>query len=151
MPKKIFTILIIIFLSGCGYQSIYENRNQQNISIDKIILSGDASINRRILNLAGLKQDDESGPHSYNLKLTNTKLIKVTAKDSLGNASIFKMTININFSLIHNNKKKKQRVFTSSFVYNNSKDKFELTQYEKTLENNLINELVEEIIIFINL
>ena len=151
ISKNLSCIVVLLFLSACGYQSIYTNMNNQNISINKISLSGNLNINRKIINLTRIEENKQKNPDSYNLNLISTKLKETVAKDSLGNASVFKMTININFSLENKNQKNKNKNFKASFLYNNSNNKFGLSQYEKTIENNLIEKLAEEIIIFINL
>ena len=41
--------------------------------------------------------------------------------------------------------------FTKDFSYNNRESKSELTEYQKEIENNIVNEIIEEIIIYMNL
>ena len=45
----------------------------------------------------------------------------------------------------------KSKNFTSSFSYSNTKNKFDLQQYQKNIEENLIIKIADEIIIFLNL
>ena len=151
ISKKLFSLLFMLFLSACGYQSIYSDLNSQNLSINKISTSGDVSINRKILNLTKIKENKEKNLYSHNLNLISTKIKEVVAKDAFGNASVFKMMVNIDFSLTIEDQKNKGKIFTSSFIYNNSNNKFDLSQYENIVENNLIEKLAEEIMIFINL
>ena len=49
------------------------------------------------------------------------------------------------------NKIIKSKDFSSSFTYNNIENKFDLTQYQKSIELNLINKISEEIFIFLKL
>ena len=44
----------------------------------------------------------------------------------------------------------KQKEFNSSFTYNNLENKFDLSEYQKNIEKNLINKMVEEIFIYLN-
>ena len=148
--RNILITSIILFLYGCGYQSIYSNKNNASFSIDEIFLTGDASINRKILNLTRIKEAKKDGPYSYNMRINSEKLTQVIAKDNLGNASIFKMTININVTLINENRKNKEKLFTSSFLYNNSSNKFDLTKYKNTAKDDLVERLADKIIIFLN-
>ena len=151
IPKNLLPAFLMFLLLGCGYQSIYSNINTQSFSINKISTSGNTNINRKILNLTKLTENKIKNSYSPNLNLTSLKLKEVMAKDKSGNVSVFKITVNIDFTLMNKNQVSKSKTFTSSFVYNNSNNKFKLSQYEKIVEDNLIEKLAEEIIIFINL
>ena len=43
--KKIF-IIILLFFSSCGFNSIYVNKNLKNLEFYEIALEGDARINK---------------------------------------------------------------------------------------------------------
>ena len=43
----------------------------------------------------------------------------------------------------------KQKEFNSSFTYSNTQSKFDLSQYQKNIESNLINEISEKIFIYL--
>jgi len=150
MKTKKFTLLFIfIFLTNCGYQPIYLQKDNLKIFINEINLEGDKKINRKIMELTNLKKKNNGNP-SYNLKLISNKDIKIVAKDKSGNASIYKTTVTVIFTLEDQNEIFKQKTFSSNFSYNDIINSFELSQYQKTIENNLINKIAEEIIIFIN-
>jgi len=151
--KKITYILIFFFLTSCGYQAIYSKKNDDKISINKIELIGDKNINRRIISFTNLKEEKEK-KYSYNLTLISSKRIEVVAKDNAGNTSVYKTTINIKFYLKDPNNQDqifKEKNFSSNFSYNNIDNKFDLAQYQKNIEENLINKIAEEIIIFLSL
>ena len=44
----------------------------------------------------------------------------------------------------------KTKSFSKTFDYNNNSNKFELKQYEKDIENNLINKIVERSVIYLS-
>ena len=44
----------------------------------------------------------------------------------------------------------RQRIFNSSFVYNNIQNKFDLSRYQKNIEKNLIDKIAEEITIYLS-
>ena len=84
--------------------------------------------------------------------MDSKKSIETAAKDSSGNISIYKTTISINFSLNSLDSGTKifeSKNFDASFSYNSVKNKFDLSQYQKTIEQNLIERLAEEILIYI--
>ena len=43
----------------------------------------------------------------------------------------------------------KQKNISKNFSYKNTEKKFDLTQYEKTIEDNLINSIKEDIILIL--
>ena len=150
MKTKKFTLLFIfIFLTNCGYQPIYLQKDNLKIFINEIDLEGDKKINRKIMELTNLKKKNNGKP-SYNLKLISNKNIEIVAKDKFGNASIYKTTVTVIFSLEDQNEIFKQKTFSSNFSYNDIINSFELSEYQKTIENNLISKIAEEILIFIN-
>ena len=50
MQKKIFTLLLFLFLSSCGYEAIYSKKNSKNYNffISKLNFAGDRDINLRM-------------------------------------------------------------------------------------------------------
>jgi len=151
--KKFIYILILLALTNCGYQPIYNKSKNTNYSIKDIEIEGNKKINRKIITFANLKENNNQA-YSYNVSLNSTKKIEIVSKDQAGTASIFRTTISVNLSLKDPNNKNiivKSKNFTSSFSYNNTKNKFDLQQYQKNIEENLIIKIAEEIIIFLNL
>ena len=147
IKKKIFLILII-FLSNCGYNPIYLKKIDTEMLISSYQLIGDKNINRSIISYLGIKNNDNTNA-KYNLKLNSTKLVETVAKDKVGNTSVYKTTIRIELSISEGNSVIKERTFVSSFVYNNISNKFDLFQYQKNIDKNLIKNLSEKIFIFL--
>ena len=153
MIKKTCYILIFFLVTNCGYQAIYSKKNDTSVSINKIELKGDKGVNRKIVSFANLRKKN-NGNYSYNLTLNSNKKIESVAKDKAGNTSVYKTTISIKFCLKDPNNQNeifKEKNFVSSFSYNNINNKFDLSQYQRNIEENLINKIAEEIVIFLNL
>ena len=93
--------------------------------------------------------EDKNSTSGYTLSLKSSKKIEVISKDKSGNPSVYRSSIIVNFSLADKKKIVKQKEFYSSFTYNNSQNKFDLSQYQKNIEINLINEISEKIVIFL--
>ena len=151
--KKISYLIIFLIMVGCGYEPIYSKKDSYNVSVKNYILEGDKSINRKLISLLNLKENKNQQRYVYNLNLISKSITEVSAKDSLGNTSIYKTTISVNFELKNlGNEGKifKSKNFTASFSYNSMTNKFDLTQYQKTVETNLITTISEEITIYIN-
>ena len=144
---KIYTlILLLFFLTNCGYKAVLNNQNYKfAINVDKI--NGDQEINSSIIN--NFKQLDEN-EGEYNLTLTSNKEKLIISKDSKGDPSIFEIKINVNYIV-----KKEEKILISNNInkkttYNNITDKFELENYEKTIINNLVSEISDIIMLSIS-
>ena len=148
MKKNIIILLLITTLTSCGYEPIYLKKNNLDLSIKDYELLGNKAINRKIVSLLNLKKSNKEKSW-YTLKLDSKKLIESVAKNKAGDTTIFKLTLNIELILSQNDKLVKEKNFITSFTYNNIKNKFDLLQYQKNIEKNLIDKLSEEIIIFL--
>ena len=153
MIKKLFLIWAFLFLANCGYQSVYFQNDETIIKINKIKFEGDEKINRKILSLTGLKESSDFSD-GYLLILNSKRNKDISAKNSAGNATSYKISIDINISIIdqiNNEKIIKSKVFSSSFTYNNNQNKFELSQDEKNILNNLIEAASKKIVMYLSL
>ncbi|MDA9071641.1 hypothetical protein N9K29_03055 [Candidatus Pelagibacter sp.] len=149
MIRKIFYFLLIVALSGCGYESIYFNNNKLNLPIKEFELTGDKNVNRKIISILNLKKDNSKNTN-YVLRLDSQKLLETAAKDKAGNATIFKTSLKVKIQLTKNGKLINGKTFDDSFTYSNSEDKFNLSQYQKSIEENLIDKISEKIIFFLS-
>ena len=137
-----------MFISACGYEPLNKSLPESNIKISKKTFSGDNQINRKIFNKINLKETkDELG---YELKLNSNKVIDQVAKDKSGNVTKYETTVTIVVELIENGKTVKKRSFSKNFNYSNLSNKFELKEYQKNVETNLINTIARDIKIFLN-
>ena len=153
MIKKFSYILIFLLLANCGYQTIYSDKNYTATSINEIEIEGNKNIGRKIVSLANLGKDNNQN-YSYNLTLISNKRIESVAKDKSGNISVYKTIIKVELYLKDPNDQGeiiKQKIFSSSFIYNNIQNKFDLSQYQKNIEKNLINKIAEEVTIYLSL
>ena len=59
------------------------------------------------------------------------------------------MTINSNIEIYSNDKIINQKNIVKNFSYKNTSNKFDLSQYEKTIEKNLIQSITDDIILIL--
>ena len=139
-------ILSLLFLTNCGYQAVLNNQNYQfSINVNKI--NGDQKINSLIINR--LKQLEEN-EKIYNLSLTSNKEKLIISKDSKGDPSIFEIKINVNYVVEKDGEILISNKINKKTTYNNITDKFELENYEKTIMNNLVSEISDNIMLSIS-
>ena len=148
MLKKTTLLLLLCFFWSCGYEPLYLKKIDLDQKIKVININGDQKINKFILSSLGIKED-RSSTTGYILTLKSSKKIDVVSKDKTGNPSAYKSSIIVNFTLTNEETIIKQKEFNSSFTYNNSQNKFSLSQYQRNVELNLINEISEKIFIYL--
>ncbi len=150
---KIANILLIFtFFIGtsCGYKPIYIKNDKLFLEFNNIILVGDERINRQIVNIVGLKENKDSFTKN-DLTLKTNFEIKETSKNSKGQIETYRSVLNIELIIKKDNKVVSSKNFLNEFSYNNKNNKFELSQYQNEIKNNLINKSSEEILLFLNL
>ena len=148
MKKKIFSFLIFLFLSSCGYEALYSKKNQINydFSISELNFNGDREINLKIkekLNNYTLNEKSKK----FRLKISSASNKTAIVKDNAGDATKFKIEITISIEASKNDGIKNDFVIIESFVYNNNSDKFALKSYEKEIKNNLSNTTSNKLIL----
>jgi len=149
LRQKILPLLIILILSSCGYESIYINKKDSSL-FKKIILSGDKKINKKIVSLSKLKINKEID-NNYAIIINSKKERLTIAKDGAGNSSVYKLIISIDIKIEKDDKTFKEKLFIKSFVYSNLETAFDLLQYQKEVEKNLLVKLSDQINIFLTL
>ena len=143
--KKIIFISLIIFLSNCaGYKPIFTS-DQTNFYIEKIEISDDSKLIRKLIK--SLKPYSvENGKQSIALKLDLDKQENVIMKDAKGDPASYEIKIELNVDVIMMDGTNKLN-FKENFTFNNQSNKFELNQYKKNTETNLINKIFENLIL----
>ena len=148
--KKISYLLIFLILSSCGYESVYNKKKFNTLSIKSYSLDGDKNINRKLLSLLDFKKNNFS---SYELSLISKKNKQISSKNALGNPLTYKMTLVLNFTIknLDTDEIFKTKKFTNSSLYNIIENNFDFSRYEKEIEENLILKIHEEVMIYLNL
>ena len=147
---KKFLFIIIFFITSCGYQPIYLNTNLDNFEFYKINLKGDNSINKRLLDSLSIKESS-SNEKLAELSLSSYFKVDETSKNSKGQILSYRSSIIIDLKIIQNKNILKNKTFSDEFTYNKKDNKFELTEYQNDIKNQLINKAVEDIILFLNM
>ncbi len=149
MKKVLF--LILFLLSSCGYQPLYINKDNTNFKFQKITLEGDKNLSRIILTSLSLKE--LTSDKSLNKIIVESDKQKTEAsKNAKGHVIKERVHIKVNLTIIdQDNIKIKNKFFSKDFLYNVNDDKFKTSEYQREIENNLINKIIEEIVIYLNL
>ena len=146
--KKIILTLSFLVLVSCGYQPIFSSKTS-NFLIEEIIHDRNDKISSKIKNDLNYLSKAENYTKVIKLKLNSEKKIGISSKDSKGDPLVYKMTIITNIEIYSNNEIIRQKNISKNFSYKNTENKFDLKQYEKTIENNLVESIKENIILIL--
>ena len=146
--KKIFLILIILFLNGCGYTPLYSSKdsNYKVISLNK-------NVNNSLTNYVQNSIEvisNENAEKSLNISFEYNENISVILKNSKGNPTKNRLNVIIDLSLLDSNDNLiTSKQFSESFEYNIDDNKFNLKQYEKNIKFNLVEDITQQILVFL--
>ena len=137
--------IICLVLVSCGFQSIYVS-DKSSFSFNKNNALGEINISKEIINnLGSLKKDDGE----YELIIESIFKKNVSSKNKKGDPEVFDMSLDVNVILKKDNDVLENR-FREKLSYNNLKSKFELKQNESNLRSNLVQEITQDILIYLN-
>ena len=146
--KRIFLVVIIIFLHGCGFKSIYSSKdsNYKIISIEKNISNNLTQYIQDSINV----YSNDNAEKNLKINLNFNDDIIVILKDSKGDPKKNRLTITLVMKIFNqNNNLIETKKFTENFEYNIDDNKFNLKQYEKNIKLNLVNEIIQQIQVFL--
>ena len=148
MKKIIYIVIALFVLNNCGYTPIYSSKNN-NLYID-ISQKNRSKLNSKIENNIK-KFSNQNNENIIQLEISSNKKINIISKDKKGDPSRFSMIISLTINILNKNyyEINKTKSFTEKFDYNNNSNKFSLKQYEKDIEDNLINKIIERSIIYL--
>ena len=142
--KNFGLIILLIFLSSCGYSSIYKKKTSSNFQINIIETKGDKVMNNLIENQIKLYSSPNS-ENIYNLKIDTDYNKTVLTKDSSGVITDYSLSVISIFSI---NLEDTDEIF--EFVENinikNQTDTFEQITYENNIKRNFASSIREKLI-----
>ena len=141
--KSILLILLFFILANCGFEPIYSSK-KSNFNIGEIKITSKNKFNSIIKNNLKNVSNNES-QNKFDLIINSEKKRIISSKDAKGNPQLLTMIISVEVQIIKDNVIKNQKNFTQNFSYSNNSNKFSLAQYEKDIEKNLINKIIENI------
>ena len=141
--KSILLILLFFILTNCGFEPIYSSK-KSNFNIGEIKITNKNKFNSIIKNNLKNISNNES-QNKFDLIVNSEKKKIISTKDTKGNPELLTMIISIEVQIVKDNVIKNKKSFSENFSYSNNSNKFSLAQYEKDIEKNLINKIIENI------
>ena len=131
-------------VTSCGYRALYSNKklNLDITKIEKIKKNKlNVTIERRLSNFS-----NKEALNKISLEIDAEKQIKIVSKNMRGDPSRYQMIVKLNINIIDDQNKKINKNITQHFSYNTNSNRFALSQYEKEIEEVLINKIIDELI-----
>ena len=147
---KIILITTLLILSSCGYKPMYSKDTINNFYFKEIELIGNKTINQKLIN-SGLLLEDKNVQSNKKLIIDSKLIVIETSKDSEGLVETYRSILNVNLTFLENNVSVKNKTFSRTFSYPNKSNRFELLEYQNTVEKNLTSEIIKDLIIFFNI
>ena len=149
MKKKIFTFLLFLFLSSCGYEAIYSLKNRINyaFSITELNLIGDRQVNLKIKQMLNPYSNPKIEENRFfALKISSNSEKITTANNASGDATKFKNEITVKVKVSLNGEPKSNFEIKENFIYDNNSNTFELKTYENQIKTNLAEAVVDKLL-----
>ena len=147
MIKKILIPILLLFLTTCGYEAMYSQKNIANhsFSISEMVLDGENNINIRIkskLNNYTLVEKDKKFILKIKSSVEKITLAKNIASDATKYRSVLKLGVQV---VLENNLVNNLEII-ESFDYDSIENTFDLKRYEKEIQNTLANTATDKLI-----
>jgi outer membrane lipopolysaccharide assembly protein LptE/RlpB len=142
--KNITLVIIIMFLFGCGYSSIYKNQKSLDFQIEVVDMRGDDEMNNLIKNQIKLYSNKDS-KKIYNLKINTIYKKEILTKNSSGVITDYSLSVTSIFSIDLYNRAKVFK-FEENINIKNQSDTFEQNIYEKNIKRNFASSIREKLI-----
>ena len=150
MVKKIIIFLVFLSFTNCGYSPIHLKKNDTSFFIKDFKLEGNKKIGKKIINALNIKDTIDYKKKAYILIINSENKIDTLSKDRAGNITVYKTTVSVALEIKEDGKTIKIKKLSNNFTYNNLDNKFDLSQYQKNIEKNLTNKIIDEIKVFLN-
>ena len=145
--KNLIVIILLSFLYGCGYTSIYKDQKSKDIFISVINTDGDTVINKYLENQLNILSDKKSA-NIFNISFVSKYERTTIAKDSAGVATDYRLGAEIEFN-INKNGVSKIIIFTENINIKNEGENFEQRNYENSIKRNFVLSIKNKLVTYL--
>tara|TARA_B100000886_G_scaffold336695_1_gene295960 strand:+ start:624 stop:1082 length:459 start_codon:yes stop_codon:yes gene_type:complete len=145
MKSLVSIILLSLILTNCGFKPIYSSKGSNFKVLD--IKNKNENKNSFFIEKVIMSLSNENAEKNIKLEIDYKKSITTILKDSKGDPSKKKLSVNV--IIIVKNERDNILVnqsFNEDFSYDIQSDKFEMTQYEENITDNLNSKITNDII-----
>ena len=146
--RSLVFLFIFIFLSNCGYTTVYKNQQTENLKIVIERLNGDNNFNK-ILNSKLRELTNTDSENIYNLNINSNFNKNVITRDSRGKATNYELSVKVSVDI------KKEKIlesisFNESFKLSSNDDLFKQKRYENNIVDSFATSIKEKLIFKLN-
>ena len=147
MKKILIFYILFLFISGCGYTSLYKNNDIKNIllNFDIIETTGDNDINKSIINNLKYYSNDKV-TKLIPIKIDSSYSKSSISKDKKGKTTAYAIVVTTNFNLIKKDEDTKKIIITEKININNIDDVYELKNYELKIKKDISRSIVRQFV-----
>ena len=142
--RNLTLIFLLLFLSACGYSSIYKNQQSLDFQLNIIETKGDYEMNNFIKNEIKLYSNTDS-LNIYDLIIDTEYKKEVLTKNSSGVITDYNLSVISVFSINLKDINKSFK-FEENINIQNQADTFEQNTYEKNIKRNFASSIREQFI-----
>ena len=148
---RIALILILFLYTSCGYEPLYVNKNNNKFKFQEVKLEGNTNLSKKIRSRLSL--EELTSDKNLNKLIIKSSSKKIEAsKNSKGRVTSYRIYIDIDLIISNtNNKTVRSKLFSKDFLYNVDDDNLKTSEYQRNIENDLVNQIIREIIVYLNL
>jgi hypothetical protein len=147
MKKQVILILLIFFLTHCGFSPIYVNNTNINFSIENVNYKGDRDLNNFLKINLDQYRDDKSD-RKILIETTSEYEKIILTKNTVSEVTNYKLIAKVKFLIKSTNKKIN---ITEEKIISSMDDKFEEARKERAIKENfariISNKLISELVI----
>ena len=148
---RVALILILFLFTSCGYEPLYVNKNNNKFKFQEVKLEGNTNLSKKIRSRLSL--EELTSDKNLNKLIIKSSSKKIEAsKNSKGRVTSYRIYIDIDLIISNtNNKTVRSKLFSKDFLYNVDDDNLKTSEYQRNIENDLVNQIIREIIVYLNL
>tara|TARA_Y100000992_G_scaffold260936_1_gene196085 strand:+ start:55 stop:513 length:459 start_codon:yes stop_codon:yes gene_type:complete len=141
--RNLTLIILLLFLSSCGYSSIYKNQQSLDFQLNIIGTEGDYEMNNLISNEIKLNSNKDS-QNIYDINIDTDYKKDILTKNSSGVITDYNISVVSVFSINLKNKNETFK-FEENINIKNQSDMFEQNTYEKNIKRNFASSIREKL------
>ena len=138
-------IVLSVMLTNCGFKPIYNSKNSNFQIIE--IENKNKNKNSFFIENTIMSLSNKDASRKLKLEIDYEQLFSTILKDSKGDPSKKKLSVIVNLKIKdESNNILSSKTFNEEFNYDVQSDKFNMSQYENNVINNLDNKISKDII-----
>lgn len=146
--KILKSLILLIFISNCGYSIVHKDVEKRNIDVKIIDTRGNTNINTKLVKK--LKQlSNNNAEDSVEVNINSIYQKKVISRTSTGSVDDYKIILTVNYNILVNENIQTIN-FQQEFKLKNTDESFERQKNEAILIDDFISSSINELFLQIS-